>query len=237
MTIYYSPIKNGSARAEDPRSKPPPTKMDEEKPPKYDHSKAVFIRDEKRAAMSEQEGDLLWSNAFDEDDLGPFMWNMIPLKMVLLVYTMITTVAQVLMFSFSLESGFTMESLSSLAYAMINVTGFTMILLRKSKEMMKPFLFVYTAYFLFGSVMSGYAIILLWSPNFCRRLSTVVKGFNFSKCKENLGMIRGVATSMLAMQEMWEFCLIQMYIQVYKYEMRKEAIIDKELIKLGERLV
>ena len=236
MSVFYASIKSDDTGSKDSRSTTSTVKA-EEKPPKYDHSKAVFIRDEKRAAMSEQEGDLLWDNAC-EDDLGPFMFGMLPMKMILLVYTMIMSVAQVLMFSFSLESGFTMDSFSSMVYALINIAGFTMILLGKSIGMMKPFLFVYTTYFLFGSVMSGYAIVLLWSPNFCSRISKVINGFSYPKCKENLGMIRGVATSMLAMQEMWEFCVIQMYIQVYKYEMRKEAIDKKEYVKIGgERLV
>jgi hypothetical protein len=235
MSFDYSSLKSeGSKKVDSSKSI---MKSSEEMPPEYDISKAVFIRDEKRAAMNEQEDDLLWDNIPDKDDLGPYLYGIIPVKAILLVYTMLMGVAQILMFSFSLESGFSTESLSSLVNSIINISGFSILLLGKSKELMKPFLLIYTSYFLFGSVMSGYAIILLWSPDFCSKLSRMVKGFKFSKCKENLGMIRGVATSMLLAQEIWEFWIIQLYIQVYKYDMKKETIITKEYVKMGEQLV
>lgn len=184
----------------------------EDAPPAYDHTKAIFIRDEKRAAVSQQELDLLaLGKRKSPNILG------IHYKAILLVYTMLVGFFQIMIFTMSLADGYKLTAFSSFVTAMIHVTGFSALLLEKHK-LLKGFLVVYTMHFLMDTMFSGYGMLMLWSPSFCRDFASSVNGFSYQKCKANLGSLRAAGSTIMAGQVIWEATVLHMFRKVFEHE-------------------
>ena len=156
----------------------------DEKPPVYDHTQAVFVRDEKSAAVPQNELGILGMESSkspnepeitDRDDLRD--------EMMFLGFVHITT------FFLSLFSGFYIYAGAILVRAIVHFTGFTVLYLEK-RILLNFFLVLYAMYLVANTVINGFEVRDMWSPSFCREMASSVKGFNFQQCQNSIGFDR-----------------------------------------------
>ena len=184
----------------------------DEEPPACDHTQAIFIRDEKRAAVSQNELGLLGMGKSKSPNVYGIQY-----RAILLVYLMLASFFHIMVFSFSLSDGFKVTAASALVSAMLHITGFTALLLEKHM-LLKAFLVSYTVHFVVNTVLAGYGMLVMWSPSFCRELASSVKGFSYQQCQNNLGSLRAMGSSMLIAQVAVEAGLLHMIRKVFEHD-------------------
>lgn len=191
-------------------------------PPAYSssNSTAIFIRDEKRAAVTAQEMSLLAKpKSTMHTTLG------LPTKAFLLLYTALITIFNVIAPISLLQRGQTLMAGLSMISALVSITGFTALMLEK-KSLLKVYLIAYTGYLFLASMLSAFAMINLWGPNFCQDFVASEDSeleITFEYCKNNLAYIRALGSLMMMMQLLFEFSVLRMIQGVYTFENSKNA--------------
>ena len=158
----------------------------DEEPPACDHTQAIFIRDEKSAAVSHIELGLLGmesskspneSGIMDRKDLRDGM--------------MFLSIVYITVFFLRLLDGFNMITGRLLITAIVHFTGFTTLYLEK-RVMLKAFLVLYTLYYLVNTMINGCIVLYVWYPSFCREMASSVPGFRYQQGEENPGIDRAI---------------------------------------------
>ena len=184
----------------------------DERAPVSDHTRNVFIRDEKRAAMSQNDLGLLNK----ENSKGPSLFG-VQYRDFLLFYLILSAFFDIISLSVCLFDGIKVTAACNLVSAIVHITGFTALLL-ENRMLLMASLVSLTMYFVLNTVYTGHEMLGMWSPSFCSDLISFVQYFSYQQCQSNLGSLRVMGSIVLTGTVVCEASTLHMLRKVFEHE-------------------
>ena len=189
----------------------------DEKPPVYDHTQAIIVQDEKRAAAAPNLLELLGGCKLNS------LNDSIELE---LQYRNIVTACLTLSYFF--------QNIVAFLSLFLGISGVMLVLMGvivhiacfielRSEEHSshKFFLVTYTVQFLLSTILAGYGMFFMWSPSFCRELPPY---FSYQQCQNNRGLLQVVESTVLIANVFLEARVLFLFQKVYKHAEMNENV-------------
>ena len=179
-----------------------------EKPPVYDHTKAIFVPEEKRTPAVPD----LFEHLGMGNSKSPFEHEL-QQRIVVNVCLTVSSFFQIIVALLSILLGSNMVSLA-LVSSTVTLAGCIKLYV---KEHISPkfFLVFYTGQCLLNTIAAGYGMLVIWSPSFCLELASKL---SYQQCQNNLGFLQVMGSTVLIGHVVFQAPLLYISLKVYEHD-------------------
>ena len=177
----------------------------DEKPPVNDRGQAIFIRDEKKAAVSK----IFLEHLLLKKPMSP---GLLEIRTILTASLKLSFLIQVMVAAVSTQLGDSAGNLATASFLILSA-GLIELIIEENKPP-KFFLVFYAAQFLLNFMSAGCGLLFLWSPSFCPNLAS---WFVIEHCQNNLNLIRAVGSLVLIFNVIFQLNVLCDFGKVHEY--------------------